>query len=62
MCNSISVAENEEVYSAIGFGQNPDNDFTSFDTFGWAFLCAFRLMTQVFRFFFFLSFYSILPF
>ena len=30
-----------------GFGENPDNDFTSFDTFGWAFLCAFRLMTQV---------------
>nr|AMD09816.1 sodium channel alpha subunit [Acartia hudsonica] len=29
-----------------GFGENPDNDFTSFDTFGWSFLCAFRLMTQ----------------
>ena len=30
-----------------GFGENPDNDYTSFDNFGWAFLCAFRLMTQV---------------
>ena len=29
-----------------GFGENPDNDYTNFDTFGWAFLCAFRLMTQ----------------
>lgn len=29
-----------------GFGENPDNDYTNFDTFGWSFLCAFRLMTQ----------------
>ena len=27
-------------------GDNPDYDFTSFDSFGWAMLCAFRLMTQ----------------
>ncbi|NWI12602.1 SCN5A protein, partial [Crypturellus soui] len=27
-------------------GSNPDYDFTSFDTFGWAFLSLFRLMTQ----------------
>ena len=32
-----------------GFGENPDNDYTNFDTFGWSFLCAFRLMTQVRR-------------
>ena len=25
-----------------GFGENPDNGYTNFDTFGWAFLCAFR--------------------
>ena len=31
-----------------GFGGNPDNGYTSFDTFGWSFLCAFRLMTQDF--------------
>jgi hypothetical protein len=29
-----------------GFGRNPNYDYTSFDTFGWAFLSAFRLMTQ----------------
>lgn len=27
-------------------GNNPDNGYTSFDTFGWAFLSLFRLMTQ----------------
>ncbi|NXG29604.1 SCN5A protein, partial [Dromaius novaehollandiae] len=27
-------------------GENPDYGFTSFDTFGWAFLSLFRLMTQ----------------
>ena len=31
-----------------GFGENPDNGYTNFDTFGWSFLCAFRLMTQDF--------------
>ncbi|KAJ9594265.1 hypothetical protein L9F63_014307, partial [Diploptera punctata] len=29
-----------------GFGPNPNYGYTSFDTFGWAFLSAFRLMTQ----------------
>lgn len=29
-----------------GYGDNPNYDYTSFDTFGWAFLSAFRLMTQ----------------
>ena len=29
-----------------GFGRNPNYGYTSFDTFGWAFLSAFRLMTQ----------------
>ena len=27
-------------------GNNPDYGFTNFDNFGWAMLCAFRLMTQ----------------
>lgn len=29
-----------------GFGMNPNYGFTSFDTFAWALLSAFRLMTQ----------------
>lgn len=29
-----------------GIGDNPDYGYTNFDTFGWAFLSAFRLMTQ----------------
>lgn len=31
-----------------GFGPNPDYGFTSFDTFGWALISSFRLMTQDF--------------
>lgn len=27
-------------------GDNPNYGFTNFDNFGWALLCAFRLMTQ----------------
>jgi hypothetical protein len=30
-----------------GFGPNPNYGYTSFDTFAQAYLCAFRLMTQV---------------
>ncbi|NXL30149.1 SCN5A protein, partial [Glaucidium brasilianum] len=33
-------------YICLQLGPNPDYDFTSFDTFGWAFLSLFRLMTQ----------------
>ncbi|XP_071512580.1 sodium channel protein para isoform X17 [Panulirus ornatus] len=29
-----------------GFGPNPNYGYTNFDSFGWAFLSAFRLMTQ----------------
>lgn len=29
-----------------GFGINPNYGYTSFDTFAWALLSAFRLMTQ----------------
>ncbi|CAL8142651.1 unnamed protein product [Orchesella dallaii] len=31
-----------------GYGDNPNYGYTSFDSFGWAFLSAFRLMTQDF--------------
>ncbi|NXE14343.1 SCN5A protein, partial [Lophotis ruficrista] len=33
-------------YICLKRGPNPDYGFTSFDTFGWAFLSLFRLMTQ----------------
>ncbi|XP_042327829.1 sodium channel protein type 5 subunit alpha-like [Sceloporus undulatus] len=33
-------------YVCLKVGDNPDFNFTSFDTFGWAFLSLFRLMTQ----------------
>ncbi|XP_075562670.1 sodium channel protein type 5 subunit alpha-like [Pelecanus crispus] len=33
-------------YRCLPIGPNPDYGFTSFDTFGWAFLSLFRLMTQ----------------
>ncbi|NWS93738.1 SCN5A protein, partial [Mionectes macconnelli] len=33
-------------YKCCKMGPNPDYGFTSFDTFGWAFLSLFRLMTQ----------------
>ncbi|NXW03617.1 SCN5A protein, partial [Fregetta grallaria] len=33
-------------YICSKIGPNPDYGFTSFDTFGWAFLSLFRLMTQ----------------
>ncbi|KAM9650055.1 sodium channel protein type 5 subunit alpha-like [Morphnus guianensis] len=33
-------------YICLKIGENPDYGFTSFDTFGWAFLSLFRLMTQ----------------
>ncbi|XP_069388610.1 sodium channel, voltage-gated, type I-like, alpha [Paralichthys olivaceus] len=35
-----------EGYSCEKVGNNPDYGYTSFDTFGWAFLSLFRLMTQ----------------
>ncbi|XP_069770962.1 sodium channel protein type 1 subunit alpha-like isoform X2 [Narcine bancroftii] len=33
-------------YTCLKAGRNPNYDYTSFDTFGWAFLSLFRLMTQ----------------
>uniref|UniRef100_A0AAZ3QCC1 Sodium channel protein n=1 Tax=Oncorhynchus tshawytscha TaxID=74940 RepID=A0AAZ3QCC1_ONCTS len=37
-----------EGFTCIKAGRNPDYDYTSFDSFGWAFLSLFRLMTQDF--------------
>ncbi|TKC49945.1 hypothetical protein EI555_020368, partial [Monodon monoceros] len=33
-------------YTCVKVGKNPDYGYTSFDTFSWAFLALFRLMTQ----------------
>ncbi|KAK1876747.1 Sodium channel protein type 1 subunit alpha [Dissostichus eleginoides] len=35
-----------EGFKCIKAGRNPDYDYTSFDSFSWAFLSLFRLMTQ----------------
>lgn len=35
-----------EGFICIKAGRNPDYGYTSFDTFSWAFLTLFRLMTQ----------------
>ncbi|XP_068602035.1 sodium channel protein type 2 subunit alpha-like [Brachionichthys hirsutus] len=35
-----------EGFACVRVGRNPDYDYTSFDSFGWAFLSLFRLMTQ----------------
>ncbi|XP_037617818.1 sodium channel, voltage-gated, type I like, alpha b isoform X3 [Sebastes umbrosus] len=35
-----------EGFTCIKAGRNPDYDYTSFDSFSWAFLSLFRLMTQ----------------
>ncbi|KAL7020839.1 hypothetical protein ACKWTF_011658 [Chironomus riparius] len=47
--NSSGAGQCEEDYICLqGFGPNPNYGYTSFDTFAWAFLSAFRLMTQDF--------------
>ncbi|KAL7385457.1 hypothetical protein ABVT39_022061 [Epinephelus coioides] len=40
------AGECPEGFTCRKVGKNPDYDYTSFDTFGWAFLALFRLMTQ----------------
>ena len=37
-----------EGYNCMKAGENPNHGYTSYDTFGWAFLALFRLMTQDF--------------
>ncbi|KAJ6659310.1 hypothetical protein lerEdw1_019181 [Lerista edwardsae] len=44
--SSPNETECPENYCCMKHGDNPDNGFTSFDHFGWAFLSMFRLMTQ----------------
>ncbi|XP_074403789.1 sodium channel protein type 5 subunit alpha isoform X5 [Zonotrichia albicollis] len=44
--NSSDAGTCPEGYICLKAGENPDHGYTSFDTFGWAFLSLFRLMTQ----------------
>lgn len=37
-----------ESYVCLKVGRNPNYGYTSYDSFGWAFLALFRLMTQDF--------------
>lgn len=37
-----------ENYICLKVGRNPNYGYTSYDSFGWAFLALFRLMTQDF--------------
>ncbi|XP_071329963.1 sodium channel, voltage-gated, type I-like, alpha isoform X1 [Trachinotus anak] len=47
LCGNASEAgQCPEGYICLRVGRNPDYDYTSFDSFGWAFLSLFRLMTQ----------------
>ncbi|CAH6788552.1 Scn7a [Phodopus roborovskii] len=44
--NRTDAGQCPEGYVCVKEGTNPDNGFTNFDNFGWAFLALFRLMTQ----------------
>ncbi|KAM9304816.1 sodium channel protein type 2 subunit alpha-like [Gastrophryne carolinensis] len=44
--NSSDAGQCPEGYVCMKVGRNPDYGYTSFDTFSWAFLSLFRLMTQ----------------
>ncbi|XP_040213742.1 sodium channel protein type 2 subunit alpha-like isoform X2 [Rana temporaria] len=44
--NSSDSGQCPEGYMCIKIGRNPNYGYTSFDTFSWAFLSLFRLMTQ----------------
>ncbi|XP_068560220.1 sodium channel, voltage-gated, type I-like, alpha isoform X1 [Cebidichthys violaceus] len=44
--NGSEAGQCPEGFTCIRAGKNPDYDYTSFDSFGWAFLSLFRLMTQ----------------
>uniref|UniRef100_A0A8D3DN37 Sodium channel protein n=1 Tax=Scophthalmus maximus TaxID=52904 RepID=A0A8D3DN37_SCOMX len=43
---STEAGQCPEGFTCLKVGKNPDYDYTSFDSFGWAFLSLFRLMTQ----------------
>ncbi|XP_047456223.1 sodium channel, voltage-gated, type I-like, alpha [Mugil cephalus] len=44
--NSSGAGQCPEGFICLRAGDNPDYNYTSFDSFGWAFLALFRLMTQ----------------
>uniref|UniRef100_A0A8C3AZW7 Sodium channel protein n=1 Tax=Cyclopterus lumpus TaxID=8103 RepID=A0A8C3AZW7_CYCLU len=44
--NGSEAGRCPEGFTCIRAGKNPDYNYTSFDSFGWAFLSLFRLMTQ----------------
>ncbi|XP_075444026.1 sodium channel protein type 5 subunit alpha-like isoform X1 [Ascaphus truei] len=44
--NSSDAGKCPSGYICVKTGRNPNYGYTSFDTFGWAFLSLFRLMTQ----------------
>lgn len=44
----LSCSQCPEGYICVKAGRNPNYGYTSFDTFSWAFLSLFRLMTQDF--------------
>ncbi|XP_037610697.1 sodium channel protein type 4 subunit alpha A isoform X1 [Sebastes umbrosus] len=44
--NSSDAGKCPEGYTCMKAGRNPNYGYTSFDSFGWAFLALFRLMTQ----------------
>ncbi|KAM6070447.1 sodium channel protein type 2 subunit alpha-like isoform 3-T3 [Chlamydotis macqueenii] len=44
--NSSDAGKCPEEFICVKAGRNPDYGYTSFDTFSWAFLSLFRLMTQ----------------
>ncbi|XP_058027542.1 sodium channel protein type 8 subunit alpha isoform X11 [Ahaetulla prasina] len=46
--NSSDAGQCPEGYMCMKAGRNPNYGYTSFDTFSWAFLALFRLMTQDF--------------
>ncbi|XP_048856300.1 sodium channel protein type 8 subunit alpha-like isoform X5 [Brienomyrus brachyistius] len=46
--NSSDSGRCPEGYTCMKAGKNPNYGYTSFDSFGWAFLALFRLMTQDF--------------
>ncbi|XP_026180481.1 sodium channel protein type 4 subunit alpha B isoform X1 [Mastacembelus armatus] len=46
--NSSDAGVCPEGYVCLKVGRNPNYGYTSYDTFGWAFLALFRLMTQDF--------------
>ncbi|XP_054871206.1 sodium channel, voltage-gated, type I-like, alpha isoform X4 [Amphiprion ocellaris] len=47
LCGNASEAgQCPEGFTCMKIGRNPDYGYTSFDSFGWAFLALFRLMTQ----------------